>query len=277
MSRTKITPEMAQTLLDANAANQRKVKKIKVAKFAEEMLNGIWLYNGESVIVTETGKLIDGQHRLLAVIESGVTIEVALITDVPDEQDGVDTFLTINTENRSNGDALYIAGFKTESTLIARSMSLIAAFEEQRLAQKPSGIKYLNPEMVSIVRTFTEKRVLDIIERARTLQSRCNLLSLNYWIVLVQVMRKLPDGNAFMEQIAECKGGGEDGDPVNALQSFFERYEGKGGGAGISKVKWIAIFKAYKAYSTNSPVKHLRVNVGMPVEYPSGYPDYVEQ
>ena len=276
MARTKITPEMAKEFLAANAQNQRKVNKSRVAKYAGEMLNGTWIYNGESIVITESGKLIDGQHRLLAVIESDIEIEVALITDVPDEQDGIDTFLTINTENRSNADALYIAGFKKESALIAKSMSLISAFDSQRLAQKPSGIKYLNPEMVGIVREFSESKALDLIERAQTLQSRCNLLSLTYWIILVHVMRTLPDGNAFMESIAECQSE-EDGDPVGALQAFFERYEGKGGGAGISKVKWIAIFKAYKAFSVSAPIKHIRVHVGMPIEYPAGYPNYTEE
>ena len=267
--KTLITPAKATELLAGNAENQRKVNQARVRKYTAEMLSGLWLYNGESIIVSESGKLIDGQHRLLAVIESDVTIEVALVTDVPDEQDGIDTFLTINTENRSNADALYISGFKVENANIARLLSLLSTFSKQRLREKPSGIKYLNPEIVTMAREFGEESALEIIERAKNLQSRNSIVSLNYWLVIVHVMRQLPGGVQFTEDLADGNEFAE-GAPVGALVAFFNRYDGKGGGAAIARAKWIAIFKAYKAYVQNTQVINLRVTGGMPLDYPAG-------
>lgn len=70
-----ITPESAEQLLAANANFNRKVNVARVNKYAEIMANGGWALTPEGLIIdANTDKLIQGQHRLHAIIKSGVTL-----------------------------------------------------------------------------------------------------------------------------------------------------------------------------------------------------------
>jgi hypothetical protein len=269
-----ITPEMAEKLLENNDHN-RKVTQSRVNEYAQEIKDGMWLNNGESIIVSKSGRLLDGQHRLLAVVKAERSIEALLVEGVEDQQDGVDTFLSINTKNRSNVDALTIAGFNTKPNLIAKLMSFKEAFNQKRLLAKPSGVKLLNHEVVELARDFGEENALAIVERAETLANRCDLLTLPYWILMVYVFNKLDRGNEFMEKLAECTAS-RDGNPISALTVQLMNLQGAGGGNKISKQKWAGIFKAYKAFVKNEEIRVMRISPSMPLDYPSEYPDYEE-
>lgn len=82
--RTLITPEYAQQLLDNNHGN-RKVVRIYVDALAREMAEGRWKENGETIIVSNTGRLIDGQNRLMAIVQSGVSIWALIVFGVSDD------------------------------------------------------------------------------------------------------------------------------------------------------------------------------------------------
>ena len=76
-----LTPALAQVLLNRNDGN-RKVSQNVVDIYAREIATGSWEFNGEPVIISDTGELNDGQHRCMAVIEAGQSIEAILIAGV---------------------------------------------------------------------------------------------------------------------------------------------------------------------------------------------------
>jgi hypothetical protein len=76
-----ITPAKAAELLEANTCN-RTIRMAKVAEYANEMAAGRWAESGQGIIMLDDGSLGDGQHRLLAVIKSGVTITIPVVYDV---------------------------------------------------------------------------------------------------------------------------------------------------------------------------------------------------
>jgi hypothetical protein len=81
----EITPELAAELLKRNVKNRTlSPKKLKI--YVEDMKNGKWVLNGETIQFNKKGELINGQHRLTAVILSGVTIFVLVVTGVEDER-----------------------------------------------------------------------------------------------------------------------------------------------------------------------------------------------
>lgn len=101
----KVTPAMAAQLLGTMSGN-RQLRMRMVNRYAREMIAGKWQLNGESIKVSHQGKLIDGQHRLNAVIQSGVSVQMVVIR-------GVDAaaFLTLDTGvSRNYHDATTIAG-----------------------------------------------------------------------------------------------------------------------------------------------------------------------
>ncbi len=65
-----ITPAIAAELLERNV-NNRKLTRSKVETYVGAMQRGEWMLNGETVKVGVDGKLLDGQHRLRAIVIHG--------------------------------------------------------------------------------------------------------------------------------------------------------------------------------------------------------------
>ena len=101
-----ITPERAKQLLDTNKTN-RPVKENRVIFYAEQMLKGKWKEGtGEAIKVDSNGCTIDGQHRLKAVIKSGVSINFDVLYGVDSK-----VFTVLDTGAvRSPGDVLFVGG-----------------------------------------------------------------------------------------------------------------------------------------------------------------------
>lgn len=64
---------MAETWLSRNS-NNRNLRGQVIASYARDMKSGAWVLNGETVKIASNGQLLDGQHRLNAVVESGQTV-----------------------------------------------------------------------------------------------------------------------------------------------------------------------------------------------------------
>jgi hypothetical protein len=70
MHRLLITPEIAKEFLEKNSDN-RKVNNAKVTQYANDISSGNFLHCYSPIILGKNKRLIDGQHRLLAVVKSG--------------------------------------------------------------------------------------------------------------------------------------------------------------------------------------------------------------
>lgn len=117
-----LTPEVARELLAENGHN-RNLRPARVVQLAEAMRRGEWVLNGETVKIAEDGTLLDGQHRLKAVLDSGVSIESLVMRDLPVEvQDTVDT-----GRRRRLADQLAIEGH-TDSHALAAALNMLHRF-----------------------------------------------------------------------------------------------------------------------------------------------------
>jgi hypothetical protein len=79
-----INAEQAQIYLDANERN-RKVKPATVATYARDMTNGNWNYTAAPIRFDTNGNLLDGQHRLRAVVASGKRQKFLVVRNLPPE------------------------------------------------------------------------------------------------------------------------------------------------------------------------------------------------
>lgn len=79
-----VTPEMAKEMLKYNTVN-RPIKWTYVAKYAESMRNGQWKFTGQSIQISEFGNVIDGQHRLNALIKADVSLPFLICYEVREE------------------------------------------------------------------------------------------------------------------------------------------------------------------------------------------------
>jgi len=81
----QVTPEIAASWLDNNGMN-RKISKAHTSKLADVMNRGKWVLNGQSISFDENGRLLDGQHRLSAVVMSGKTVQMTIALGVSDPE-----------------------------------------------------------------------------------------------------------------------------------------------------------------------------------------------
>ncbi len=83
----KVTPEIATDWLDNRNLsenrpfNNRSVSTHIVDKYAEIMADGRWMLTHQGIAFDREGWLVDGQHRLKAVIVSGVAVELLVTPD----------------------------------------------------------------------------------------------------------------------------------------------------------------------------------------------------
>lgn len=81
---TTLTPGLAAELLRRNPDN-RFIRQTKAAQYACDIRTGRWVFNGEPIIIADTGELNDGQHRASAVVEANISIPALLVFGLPRE------------------------------------------------------------------------------------------------------------------------------------------------------------------------------------------------
>lgn len=74
-----VTPKTAKEWLTHNAENNRHINGKRVKMYAEDMKNNKWKLTHQGVAFDADGQLIDGQHRLEAVIKSGVPVRMLVM------------------------------------------------------------------------------------------------------------------------------------------------------------------------------------------------------
>lgn len=83
--RITITPEQADHILSTTNNSNRNINGKAVAFISNQLINGLWAYNGQSIVVGSDGELLDGQHRLAACVRSGVSLDTEIVYNVPKE------------------------------------------------------------------------------------------------------------------------------------------------------------------------------------------------
>lgn len=107
----EVTPDLAAEWLEMNTMN-RNISQTTVKRYALAMLAGEWQQNGQTITIAEDGTVLDGQHRLWAVIEAGVTVTFLVVFNV-----SKDAIATIDSGvTRTFRHVLQIKGSKHAST-----------------------------------------------------------------------------------------------------------------------------------------------------------------
>lgn len=75
MERILVTPEQAAIWLAGLHEKQRRFRRQFADGYAEDMREGNWNPNSPApIVISETGKLLDGQHRLSAIVSTGIPL-----------------------------------------------------------------------------------------------------------------------------------------------------------------------------------------------------------
>lgn len=143
-----ITPIDAERMLRLNTGN-RPVNQSHVAMLAREMERGQWKVNGDTICLNGS-RLIDGQHRLLAVVKSGQEIQTLVV-------EGVDSNVFDTKDvgrRRSAADTLAVRGEK-ETKKLAAALVVIDKYVTSRMTQ---CVRYTNTEVEELLQKYPEVR-----------------------------------------------------------------------------------------------------------------------
>lgn len=157
---TAITPSDATNWLRANTKN-RPVRKRHVEFLANEIKNGNWQVNGQAIIIADNEQVLDGQHRLLAIIDAGIPIKSMVVYGIPEA-----AFATIDTGAvRTSADALCLH-FQDYPQHVVKAVATAVPWVKQleRGSMHKGAKKISNTEVITYARDH-----LTMFERAITL------------------------------------------------------------------------------------------------------------
>jgi hypothetical protein len=138
----KITPAAASKLLEGNTQN-RSLKPRVVTAYARDMMTDRWADQGDPIRLNGDGTLLDGQHRLHAIVESGTTQSMVVVRGVSKK-----AILTMDTgAKRTFSDVLKLHGYQnvTQIAAAARFLMLLEQGSDSRGSR--TGV-FTNTEML---------------------------------------------------------------------------------------------------------------------------------
>lgn len=144
-----IGPEEAMTLLENNGAN-RKVSLSGVEFLTKEMLRGNFKNNGDVIRISNTGALLDGQHRLHAIIASKKRLDLNFCEGLDD-----DCFDVIDVgKKRDAADILSAIGNRSHPFELAAATRILFSIETK--GSFNSSDRYPNSDIIKYVQTHPE-------------------------------------------------------------------------------------------------------------------------
>lgn len=124
-----IDEEIAAKMLEKNTDNYRKINMTTVHRYARKMECGYWQENAEPIHFSKSGKLLNGQHRLRAIIESHTTQRMLVVFDV--DADVYDTGRNRTLREYSNINSAIGGSITAILSRFSKTTKLIIGNEEK--------------------------------------------------------------------------------------------------------------------------------------------------
>lgn len=175
----KVTPALAEEWLGKNTHN-RNIRQAAVAAYARDMEAGHWQITAEPVKFTTDGTLLDGQHRLLAVVKAGVPVEMFVAKGIAsDAQRVMDT-----GAKRSPGDMLKLDGYGNHNQLAAAAR--FAMTYQTGVEIRNSGGAPTNSEISEFVTENADlaDAVATVAYYRRTIDLPMSVTAVAWWILV---------------------------------------------------------------------------------------------
>lgn len=156
-----IDAEKAITMLEQNT-NNRPLNDWHVSNLAAQMSAGEWKFNGDAIRVDKDGHILDGQHRLWAIINSNTKHRMLVITGLDR-----DVFTTIDTgRKRSASDVLSIAGYANGNLLGAIARLVVVSELSSDWTGHRRRANNIAPSNEEVLRVVEENpRLIDVVKR----------------------------------------------------------------------------------------------------------------
>lgn len=128
-----ITPALAELIIAKCNRGNRSIRKGRVSGYAEEMRQGRWKLTAQGISFARDGRLNNGQHRLLGIVEAGIPIKMQVAFG--EDRDVFD--VTDTGGMRGGSDTLHIHGYKNTTSLAAAARLLKTVSSDTPLNIRP--------------------------------------------------------------------------------------------------------------------------------------------
>jgi len=160
-----MTPTWAENILRQNNNKNRKIRKSKLMMYTRSIESGEWRVTNQGIALDPQGNLLDGQHRLAAIVKANQTVRLLLGKNCDPSTFGlIDIGAT-----RTAGDMLTLSGCKANHTQLAAAMKMYINYTE---IPKAKWGTINAPSHSKIVRYWNNKQ--DTIETYYPFISKCH-------------------------------------------------------------------------------------------------------
>lgn len=120
-----ITPAMASAWLEENKFDNRRLDDRNVDKIARDIKSNKWVFDGTPIRFDRNNNIIDGQHRLWAIVMTGKAVESSVVRGLEENAK-----YTIDCgKSRSNADIFHFHGY-TNNTVLASVCRLAIGYRD---------------------------------------------------------------------------------------------------------------------------------------------------
>lgn len=245
-----VTPEMANEWLSREDQVNRSLSVGVVNAYARLMAGGQWTLNGDTIVISSEGKLLNGQHRLRALIKAGIPVLMIVVDGV--DPSAIDTM--DDGRRRSVSDNLHISGTPMPAAASSGARWLLR----------------LKLEAISRNQRVTNHEVIQLLQKHPGLAiSAKRLDQADIFIGLMPsiftalhyiggvLLEKPAEAEAFF-QVLSTGTPAYDGDPVHALREKLIKHQKQGANLN-SMMQWNGAVHAWNLFCTKTPVKKLQI------------------
>lgn len=257
---TLVTPRDAEEILSRNTRN-RPLRAGVVERYARDMAAGNWKHNAMPIRIAKDGTLMDGQHRLWAIIESNTPTDMIVIDGLP--EDAIDTidngaqraysdYRTIRA--KASGDVLtypnefqavmrWIYWYETAWPALGRGMkSGGGTFAElDAIAEKHPK---LNEYISDVKHALSKTRIIrqSTLAFVYTMAAEHDERKAAGWLDVIE--RGITDQEAspalaLRERMISSKMRGEKLDPMHELVFVIKSWNAHAQDIGLKQVRWV--------------------------------------
>jgi len=254
-----ITPEIAKQYLGTNADNQRNLTKTHMIHLAQQMNAGQWILNGEPIIFSNDGRLIDGQHRLSALVYAKANIQFLVVRGV-----SPDGFMTIDKgKMRTNSDIMSIEKIPN-SAITASVVTGCLNYRRARSTNQGQGgslNSYIRPSSTDLLKEY--KMHVEEYQFAAFIGGRCRKITAPSNVGIVAALAHIVAKHDKQEiahfwTLFQTGAGLSENDPILHLRNRLIT-NGKSSAKLSSNMKIMLMIKAWNLYAKGKSCGVLRV------------------
>lgn len=229
----EITPALAEDMLKGNI-NNRTMRQYVVEAYARDMVNGNWTYTGDAIRLDKDGNVLDGQHRLAAVVLANKAFYTKVIKGLPAEaRKAIDTGIPRNAADVFRMDG---SKYARDRAAVLRQWTIIQQNYSHGVPVNTTR-KITISEIEKAHAQFGADKVQDAVAGVNKLyiQTRVNKTAAATLLLLADEVGRGEDAAIFLNQIETGSGLAADSPALAIRNAAFRLSQAR-----LTSVEWLA-------------------------------------